>query len=294
MHMDSRSIEDAASGALRDRIFVQRRYSWIARDGDVFFKIPRIGNSVEEDCNSDHARSMAREEYDNLIMLSVDGGAVISPLLFVEKYACIVLPFVHGQDLRDLLLADPTWESRKAMLDQAMILLAKLHAKNLDQIILRPKHRNYADDDTFPYAFGEDKFRKTLVVRGYEVRNLRVAEPSKLLRFFDPHQIEIGFPEEDISRFALSLLMLRWGRGRVVGIWDRFSLAELVAKYEEASGVLVDWVLLKYSFRWNSEMRSKNAGAIVRRMRWWMRPSADAYRRLFFKNVQRWAEKNGV
>jgi hypothetical protein len=264
------AAEELVRSCIDSGAFTARRYSWVVRSGDVFLKIPRVGASVASDCRSQAARDVAMREYADLVRLSSACPQVVVPRFLQENLACLGLPYIEGTDLADLLRRTGSAQEADVLVAAAMEILARLH-------------ENAAEG-----AGG-----MTLVIGGFEARNLRREAASGRLVFFDPHALETGRPEMDVTRFLLSLLMIRWGQDRPAGLWTGFSPEGLLRSYESASGRRLDTGELALGFRRNLAIRAEGARASVRRMAAPKRWVAALYMRYFFRRLARWADSHG-
>ncbi len=200
-----------------------------------------------------------------------------------------------GDDLSALLRRrDPSGPSA---LEAAMALAGRLHRAGGAALAGLPVH-DYAGDPyrpAPPAIVARLRARpRTLVVRGFEVRNLMTDRPGGALRFFDPHEIVLGAPEEDVTRFLLSLLMLNWGRHAKALAWKRFDAARLIGVYEAASGVPLDRELLAYTFALNAAMRRAHGRRAAAELGGWQAWAAALYGRAYFWQIGNWGRRHGI
>lgn len=289
------SHDDVGWACPRHVQFAKRPLSWTASDGQWHYKIPRVGNSVAEDARSTVARREAESEFRALKMLTALSGSVIEPIAVIDGSACIVTPYYSGTNLRDVLLENKSRAARQAVLQKAIVILARLHRGFLE----REGRRLVEGDCQATEATRRDAVLRrssdcrTLVIDGFEVRNLVVSDKSDRMMFFDPHRLSSGPPEDDVTRFIISVLMVPWGRGGGVTAMTDFSAEDLIGTYERVSRLELDAATLKCCFSRNLVMRERNARASVSKMPAVIRPAASLYSAAFFRRIRVWGTKHG-
>jgi hypothetical protein len=200
--------------------------------------------------------------------------------------ACIVYPRLSGPDLRTLLIGRSSPAQREASLDSAMRLLARLHHGDPAGYPVKDYRR-----DGFlapPPAVRERMVRRprTLVVTGFEARNFRFDGSRNAWFFFDPHHLWSGHPEEDFTRFLISLLMIR-GRRRGLRLWTGFDRFRLRDTYESLAPAKFDDMLLNYFLSEELAKRRFHATRLARRAPAMVRACVMAYTRLYYHRLQR-------
>lgn len=265
-------------------VFRRRKESWVAESAGWFYKIARHGSDARHDLDDPACMATAAREYADLCFLHALDAAVCHPAR-IER-ACVVLPSLSGPDLRTLLLREPSRERREDALRSAMRLLAHLHHGDPDGYPLRDYPRANFLAPTPALLERMQGRPRTLVVTGFEARNFRFDQARGAWRFFDPHHVWRGFPEEDFARFMVSLLMLP-GRRRGPSVWAGFDRFRLLADYEALAPARLDRPLLNYflhekmSMRRFHALRSAHRGALA------VRPFAIAYTQLYYRRMQR-------
>jgi hypothetical protein len=276
--------------SVRSGQFAKRRYSWIARSGSYFLKIPSEGNNLEADLESPVVRASAEYEYAALRYLSLLSEVVNKPIGLVRQYSCIVFRRIEGCDLRDALLRRP--KGVQDLIAQAIGFAADVHTGCTAQPCALTPFKEYRANPYLPQGDLGQSLRRTLVVFGFEARNFRLDEEHRL-RFFDPHEMVIGYPEEDLTRFILSLLMLTWGDSALPIPWTNFDPHKILDDYRLRTGYL-DSGALHYCWAMNVAMRRQHAMAAIRRMPAYARPMALLYLQTFFHSVKRWSKTHGL
>jgi len=285
---------DEIDALLRDGGFVRRPASWVATRGDAFFKIPRRSDDCAADLADADALAEAEAEHAQASLLARHEPAVNRPVARVR--ACLVYPRIDGADLLERLRRERDAAARQALVEEAVTLCARLHRVAPEALAGVPRH-DYRRDPFVPAPAGIQRriHRRgaRLVVRGFESRNFRVDAGTGRLVFFDPHALVLGLPEEDFTRFVLSLLMLRWGRRGPPSPWTRFDPAALRAAYERAAGEPLDPVLVGYTFDLNLRMRRENAERSIAAMRGrTARLAARAYAWFHFRRIDAWRRRH--
>jgi len=107
--------------------------------------------------------------------------------------------------------------------------------------------------------------------------------------FFDPQHVYLGMPEDDVARFVISLLMINWGQGGGVTLWQGFDVEDLLAAYEDAAGFLLDGTLLTYFLRETIAMRRHFAQKALRNMAGARRVIGRPYLAGYFMQLNHWA-----
>ncbi len=273
--------------------FLQRPESWVAVADDVFLKIPRQSNDPMTDVCGQIGLVIAQSEYDQASWLASSTPSVLRPL-GLER-ACLIYPAISGPDMRNFLL-DASRSASADVIAQAMTTLASIHATSLAPDV---DFDEYGISPRF-YVEPKNEIRERMarrkmvpVIDGFEVRNFRFDATRGIWMFFDPHRIRVGNPECDLARFAISLLMMPWGRTFACWIWTRFNLAQVITSYENAGGAVVDRDILRYFLEENAAMRDSFARKAVSNMRIGIRQAASAYRAVFFKQINNWIRTNG-
>lgn len=285
-----------------------RQLSWIARKGGLFFKIPRRSLDLFGDARSDSCRREIREEFHLLTLLAGLSDHVIRPVAFVEEYSCLVLPDLRAENLRDVLLSELPFghiepQSRahqvgaqvaQATLRLAVGIIAGIHRQGCPEK-LELRAVNYRENQWLPAPPGlAMPAQPVVVVDGYELRNLLLDSTSGEIYLVDPHAVGIGFPEEDLARLIVSLLMLNWGRHVNCRVWTGFDCIDLLQEYEKQSGRSLDGERLAYCFEMIVAMRfyhsnrslKKIGNPLVRRI-------GRVYQKAFFYQVRRWGKQHG-
>lgn len=269
--------------------FTPRKESWVASSRGWFYKIFRASDEPIRDWLDPACGARAAREYaDMLFLRGIDQGVCHPARL---DHACIVYPHLSGPDLRVLLRGHAAGSpASTAALCTAVTLLARLHATP-------PPERSYPARD---YAHGVyvrpsasiaariAARERTLLVGGFEVRNFRFDRARDRWFFFDPQHVRTGMPEDGLARFIVSLLMVNWGRGGALKVWQGFAARDLLAAYEAASAHRVDRALLAYFLRDNVAMRRSFAQKALRAMRGARRVFGHLYLGSYFRQLDHW------
>jgi hypothetical protein len=275
--VDYRQVVEAG---LKGGAFSKRRWSWVAEVDNLFLKIPGNAASARAAALSPQALEEAKLEESALAVLAEASPAVVAPLQVVESPACLVFPLIRGPDLRMVLLNEGDSEDARGLLRQALLVAGAFHAATPPRSL---PERDYARSAT----------RRVLVVEGYEVRNFRIDSAGEL-RFFDPHDLALGFREEDLTRFILSLLMLEWGRNLRAFPWTKFDVRFLLTVFEEISGEALGDQRVKECFDYNCAARYQRADILIDMMPRYLRPLAKFYKRVFFWQTGKWRVAHGL
>ena len=239
---------------------------------------------------------MARARHSMKKMLELlhhNESHVLSPVDRLQ--ACVAFPFLSGPDMINELRVSRKTDQARAVIGDAMTVLGALHSSvNLPGLEIR----DYGADRFLPATRDIcdriDSRPKTVVIDGFEVRNFRYDDAVEEWRFFDPHRLRIGAPEEDVARFIISLLMLTWGRGGHLRIWQKFEYADVVSTYREYSEYDLDSHLMKFFLGQVISMRhchARTAVACWPNITQWL---GQLYACSFFKQIKRWVATNVV
>jgi hypothetical protein len=218
-----------------------------------------------------------------------------SPLRLID--GCIVKRRLTGPDLWMLAKEEGVTPRVRSAIAHGVVLAAQLH--RLDPAVVPDLAvHDYANDPYLPApARLRDRLsqrQRTIVLAGLEVRNFKQDRADGRWLFFDPHHAVLGAPEDDFTRYILSLLMMNWGRHADCRIWTRFDYHELVAAYETARGVPLDHELLAYMFRRNIARVRSEVRAFGDWSRLMVRVAARAYEDVFFWQIRRWGGRYGL
>jgi len=278
---------------VRTARWTPRPLSWTLVADSRFYKIDRRSDDVAADLTNAEACARAEIEFALTCRLAALDAAIAAPLALV--HGCIVTGALTGDDMPAALRRDEA--EREAALDAAMALIGRLHRVDAAALDGIPVH-DYAANVYLPAPPAlQERLRahpRALVVRGFEVRNFRAERPGGEWRFFDPHQLDLAAPEEDVTRFIVSLLMLNWGRHANVLAWDGFELSRLVSVYERTRGEHLDHDVLAYTFALNTEMRRFHSRLRTAHLRGPRALAADVYGRTYFWQIERWGKRHGV
>lgn len=267
-----------------DLAFRRRKESWVAESGGCFYKVVRRSNDPRRDLDDPACAAIATREYDDLCFLHALDPAVCRPTR-IDR-ACVVYPTLTGPDLRTLLLRASTHATHAAALHSAMQLLAHLHHGDAGGHPLKDYRReNFLPPGPAVLARMQGRPR-TLVITGFEARNFRYDKPRATWRFFDPHHVWRGYPEEDFARFVVSLLMLP-GRRRGPRTWAGFDRFRLLGEYEALAPARLDRPLLNYFLDEKLAMRRFHALRSAHRAAFAVRPIGVAYTRFYYQRMQR-------
>lgn len=276
-------------------LFTGRIWSWVCVHERYFLKIPRgRGGRLETDFRNGAAE--AEREYRVTRQLAEHlGGGIDVPLRRID--GCIVKRRLTGPDLWSLAKEEgPTARVQRAI-TQGVMLATQLDRLDPAAVPNLPVH-DYANDPHYPAPLKlHDRLshrRRTIVLSGLEVRNFKQDGPDGRWLFFDPHDAVLGAPEDNFTRYILSLLMINWGRHADFRIWTQFDFRHLVRTYERARGAPLDSDLLSYMFERNIRRVCSDIWAFGDWSRLTRRAAARAYEGLFFWQVRRWGGHHGL
>jgi len=280
---------------VEDDCFIKRPLSWVASTDKYFFKIPRKSDSLQYDFKAIESAEISRKEYQvNRILCCID-SAVSEPIALINS--CLVMPYIEGVDLRVELKASRNANHIQSALEDGMVLCARIHRNSDSEHSDIPIH-NYRNDPFFPASeavLGRlESHARAVVIRGFEVRNLMRDTGDQQLRFFDPHDIVVGVPEEDVTRYLLSVLMLNWQRGVNCLIWSKFDWRQLREAYENERGTRLSADIVSYALSLNIAMRQHHAIRAANTLSKLKRLAAHAYWRCYFKQIHLWRKRNGI
>jgi hypothetical protein len=273
--------------------FRKRQESWIAVAEDWFFKVPRCSNDVKADATHGLTVAKAQVEYQALAQLAEITSYVVRPAMTIPELGCLVLPRIYGDNARDILLRETDIAVVKRTALAGIDICASLHApRHFPKSVTR---LDYAKD-----PFGEagitpqnPEFEQaTLVVHGFEIRNVIIQGSDGSPVFFDPHDVGIGHPEDDLARYIISLLMVTWGYGGGLRIWQTFSVHDLIDRYEDQAEIAVDSARLTYFMRRALRMREHYARRSRLQLPPVVRGLGALYQLTFFEQLNRWMAKN--
>jgi hypothetical protein len=281
-----------AAGWIDGLAFTPRKESWVASSAGWFYKIFRRSDDPERDWLDPVCMEKARREYADTLFLGRLSGRVCEPVQL--DHACIVYPQLSGPDMRPILqqqrgAADTRQRTRT--LREAMMVLAQLHGALHDTPDYPLKdylHNGYLVPDA-EVAKRIGARERTLFIGGFEVRNFRFDRRQEGWFFFDPQHVFLGMPEDDLARFVISLLMINWGQGGSVRLWQDFEIDDLISNYERAAGRSLDRILLNYFLRETIAMRRHFAEKALRNMSGPKRIIGRPYLSAYFMQLNRWA-----
>lgn len=282
---------------LEGRKIISRRWSWVASSNNFFFKIPKLSESLKSDMSNPKALKSAREEYDNLIFLKRLCDDVVKPVDILEKYSCVIMDHIEGWDLLDELGNNNGPEALQLALEEGISLCALWH-KYVPKESEKPPYIDYLNNHFYPA--GDEVIRAlrshtyTIISSGYEIRNLMRDQKTNRLKFFDPHHLSLSAPEEDFTRFILSILMANWGKKMNLFIWNNFNFSRLVKVYEEARGAPLNKHILRYTFDLNVAMRKYFVEESIKQMKIYIRPVGLFYKKVYFYQINNWRNANGI
>jgi hypothetical protein len=292
--IDPEVIRDLFEKLVSEGGFRKRQESWIAVSEDWFFKVPRCSNDVRADATHRLALAKAQLEYQVLAQLTEITTHVVRPLMVIPELGCLVLPRIYGDNARDILLRETDIAAVNRTALAGIEICASLHA---------PRHfpKNVARLDYAKDPFGEAAFapqspefgHATLVVHGFEIRNVMMRGSDGFPVFFDPHDVGIGHPEEDVARYIISLLMVTWGHGGGLRIWQTFSAQRVIDRYEDEAQIALDPARLTYFMRRALRMREHYARQSKSELPRVFRALGSLYQLSFFEQLKRWMAKNG-
>lgn len=276
-------------------LFTARFFSWVCVREKYFLKIPRVSGGQPETDFIDGAGEAEREYRLTQGLAERFDGMVDAPLRLVD--GCIVKRRLTGPDL--WVLAKEKWATPPVHkgLSHAALFAAELHRLDPTAMPGLAVH-DYANDPYLPAPEElQDRLqqrRRTIVLRGFEVRNFRQDRPGGQWKFFDPHEAVLGMPEDDFARYILSLLMINWGRHGNCRIWTRFDYRQILRVYETTRGASLDQELLVYMFRRNIAERRHRARRATCALSPFMWRLARAYEKLYFWQISRWGAGYGL
>lgn len=281
-----------SAGWLAELAFTPRKESWVASSADRFYKIFRRSDDPLRDWLDPTCMEKAGREYADALLLRELSEHVCTPLRL--DHACVVYPRLSGPDLRPMLQQKHGAfgaRHRAQALRKAMVVLAQLHRARSNPAGYPAKdylHDGYlVPDAEVARRIGERE--RTLFIGGFEVRNFRYDEEREDWLFFDPQHVYLGMPEDDVARFVISLLMINWGQGGGVTLWQGFDVEDLLAAYEDAAGFLLDGTLLTYFLRETIAMRRHFAQKALRNMAGARRVIGRPYLAGYFMQLNHWA-----
>jgi hypothetical protein len=293
--MPSTEIDpDRVAELIRRNAFSMRQLSWTAREGRLFFKIPRRSVDLRADARSESCRQEIRTEFELLRVLANLSDHVIRPVGFVEEYSCLVLPDLDAENLRNLLRSARDSESRETLLRRAVGVIAAIHRQGVPSGVDLPALDYQANQWLPAPSHLAAAVERVVVVDGYELRNLLVDRSSGAMYLVDPHHVSTGFPEQDVARFIVSLLMLNWGRHLNCSVWTGFEWTDLIREYRNQSGRSLDPERLAYCFAMIVAMRFYHSNRSLTRMNPVLRSIGRAYQKAFFFQVRRWGQRHGL
>jgi hypothetical protein len=291
--MNSTSLDDPPT-AIAGLKFVRRQESWVAKSNGYFYKIVRKSDDPMRDIGDPECIEKALREYNDLRFLAGLSAGVCCPVR--TEQGCIVYPYLSGPDLRDVLRSGAARARHQDALHDAMFLLAQFHrdAGNIGNYPVKDYLlRSYAAPA--PDIIERIRVRKkTLVIGGFEVRNLRFDNAQGGWYFFDPHHVWVGVPEDDLARFFISLLMVNWGRDGTPRCWNHFNMGTLLATYERATSAPVDKILLNFFLLERTAMRKFFAMKTLGNMSVAARIIAWPYLKVYFWQIERWRSAHAI
>jgi hypothetical protein len=283
---------DGAAGWIARLAFTPRKESWVASSADRFYKIFRRSDDPVRDWLDPHCMEKATREYADTLLLGRLSDRVCTPIRL--DHACVVYPRLSGPDLRPMLQQRRGISGarhRAHALRKAMVVLAQLHGAGSNAADYPAKdylHDCYlVPDAEVVKRIGERE--RTLFIGGFEVRNFRFDLERDDWFFFDPQHVYLGMPEDDLARFVISLLMINWGQGGSVTLWQGFDVEDLLSTYETAAGFLLDGALLTYFLRETIAMRRHFAQKALRNMGRAKRVIGWPYLAGYFMQLNHWA-----
>lgn len=269
--------------------FTPRKESWVASSAGSFYKIFRKSDDPAQDWLDPACVKQAGREYADMLFLCQFSDRICSPIRL--DHACIVYPQLSGPDMRAMLQWRGTTDAqRTAGLRDAVVLLSRLHMVNVDAS--RYPVKDYLSGllppsrDVIMRIAGRER---TIFISGFEVRNFRFDRPRGGWFFFDPQHMFLGMPEDDLARFVISLLMVNWGKGGSLRLWQDFDIDDLLSTYEQTSTRLLDKTLLNYFLRETIAMRRRFAEKALRAMNGARRILGQPYLAAYFLQLEKWA-----
>lgn len=280
---------------IESKRFIKHGYSWFALTEQHFYKIPLFSKNVKADSARPEALELIQEEYQHAMFLSQLDEAMEKPLALLEKYACLVKKRIFGKDLLLKLRTSSNKKEHQKWLEEGISIIARIH-----------RHKDKLKNEVSVYDYGKWEFSPLtpkqleilkshpphLIVQGFEIRNL-IHENNKLISF-DPHSVCLGVPEDDVSRYVLSILMVNWGSRLKCIVWKNFDFNKLLKVYEETRGEKTDKNILSMMFDWNIAMRDFYAKKKEKRLPLYLRILAVTYRRIYFWQIENWRKKEGI
>lgn len=270
--------------------FTARKESWIAASSGRFYKMFRRSDDPVRDWLDPVCIERGRREHADMLFLHRIADRVCRPLGL--DHACVAYPWLSGPDMRVMLRSRDTGAAeRAAALRDAMVLLARMHTATRGTAAPYPAkdylHAGYlVPDEQIARRIAQRE--RTIFIGGFEARNFRFDSREDGWYFFDPQHVFLGMPEDDLARFVISLLMLNWGKGGSLKLWQDFRLDDLVAIYEDAAARALDRVLLDYFLRETVAMRRHFAEKALRSMGGTRRILGRPYLAAYFLQLEQW------
>jgi hypothetical protein len=271
--------------------FETRQASWVACSGDTFLKIPRR-SALHDDPFLNADIEAATKEFSLATWLSEIEPRVLRPSALRLQQGCLIFPRLRGRDLMEELSDARANRHVQSGINEAIEICARIHRGATEHGEIQA-YDYYGDLDHPLESQALDPWPRTLVVRGMEVRNFRRDHRDGKLRFFDLHEVFWGMPEEDVSRFVLSLLMLNWGRRTAPKPWANFDFESILAAYEQTSEISLDRKRMNYCMQLNLRMRRRNAANALTSAFMPKRLAGLAYVYLYFSGLNSWMRQNG-
>lgn len=280
-------------GWIESLAFTPRKESWVASSSGWFYKIFRASDDPARDWRNPVCIETATREYVDTLFLHHLSDRVCAPVR--RDHACVVYPHLSGPDMRAMLQQRDTVHPHQcsAGLREAMVLLARLHASSegADYPVKDYLHNGYLVPDAGVSERIIDRDR-TLFIGGFEVRNFRFDRRHNGWFFFDPQHVVRGMPEDDVARFIISLLMINWGKGGSLKLWQDFDANDLLSTYEQATARSLDRTLLNYFLRETVAMRRHFAEKSLRSLSRAKRIPGRPYLAIYFLQLQQWVENH--
>jgi hypothetical protein len=269
--------------------FIKRPASWVATSGPLFYKVVRRTDDPKRDFEDPVCIEQAREEYTQMLFLHKLSPQVCRPTRL--ERGCIVYPRLSGPDMYTFLRDGCSRDEVNDCLQEAVVLLAKLHAggdmaSDYTEKNYRTKTYNSIDPTTAKFM-GER--RRTIIIDGFEVRNLRFDDISQNWYFFDPHHVSLGFPEEDFARFVVSLLMINWNLKGRLHLWKNFDVSDLLLKYNSVASERLEKKLINFFLHDAIMMRKHFATKSLNNMPALKRYMGGLYLFWYFYQLKKWA-----
>lgn len=282
------------AGWIESLEFIPRKESWVASSSGWFYKIFRASDDPARDWRNPACIETATREYVDTLFLRRLSDHVCAPVR--RDHACVVYPHLSGPDMRAMLQQRDGADQRQcsAGLHDAMAVLARLHAGSAE--VAEYPVKDYLHNGYFaPDAGVAERISaraRTLFIGGFEVRNFRFDRQHNGWFFFDPQRVFLGMPEDDVARFIVSLLMINWGRGGSLRLWQDFDPIDLLSAYEHAAKRSLDRTLLNYFLRETVAMRRHFAEKSLRSMSRVRRIPGRPYLAIYFLQLQQWVENH--